>query len=134
MQKFLQDLRVCLSAENPSIYLQPRPGSLHIQHLIDLKIEKFSECLPYLKALKVEEFSHHQQSDFAHEAKAKRHLWIFGVIVGKPGKKQRAAYVKIQLGHTALDAVCISFHRPTDDLAFPFSPTYQTLFDSIYHA
>lgn len=140
MQDFLRDLLVCLNQSSPNIYMKQRPGNAHIQSLIDLKIKTFDDCIPYLKALIPDQFSHHQASTLPHEAAAKRHLWIFGVVVGKPpsgnkpGKKQRAAYVKIQLGRTALEAVCISFHRPTSPLLFPFSAAYHTHFDSIYHA
>ena len=109
-----------------------------MQGLFDLDINDFHKCIPYLKGLLTDHFSHHQASDLANEVAAGRHLWIFGVIVGKlpkPGKTskkpQRAAYVKIQMGHTALQAVCISFHRPKRRLTFPFSSAYQLQFDDL---
>lgn len=117
-----------------------RPGSAEIQDLLALEIPTFAKCIPYLKALQDDHFSHHQ-SGTATEAAAGRHLWIFGVLVGKPPKAgktakkpQRAAYVKIQLGCAPLQAICISFHRPVHPLRFPFSPTYQLEFDAIYYA
>lgn len=140
MQAFLNSLSLCLTSANPDITLMNRPGSAEIQELLALEISTFAKCIPYLKALQDVHFSHHQ-SGLPHEAAAGRHLWIFGVLVGKPPKPgkpvkkpQRAAYVKIQFGHAPLQAICISFHRPKRPLNFPFSPTYQLEFDTIYYA
>ena len=141
MQAFLHSLRLCLNSANPDITLMNRTGSAEIQDLLALEITTFAKCIPYLKGIQDVHFSHYQQSGFAHEVTAGRHLWIFGVLVGKPPKPgqkakkpQRAAYVKIQFGHVPLQAICISFHRPKRPLIFPFSPTYQLEFDTIYHA
>ena len=140
VQAFLHSLRLCLNSANPDITLMNRPGSTEIQDLLALEITTFAKCIPYLKDIQDVHFSHHQAGT-AFEAAAGRHLWIFGVLVGKPPKPgktakkpQRAAYVKIQFGHGPLQAVCISFHRPKRPLTFPFSPTYQLEFDAIYYA
>lgn len=140
VQKFLQDLRLCLSADEPDIHLKNRPGNAEFQSLLELNIKTLAQCIPYLEALTTDKFSHHQKSDYANEAAAGRHLWIFGILVGRPpkpsktNKSQKAAYVKIQMGFTALQAICVSFHRPTGPLNFPFSSPYQLEFDAIYYA
>ena len=140
VQAFLHSLSLCLNSANPDITLMNRPGSAEIQDLLALEISTFDKCIPYLKSLKNVHFSHHQ-AGLPHEAAADRHLWIFGVLVGKPPKPgktakkpQRAAYVKIQFGYEPMQAICISFHRPKHQLSFPFSSIYQLEFDTIYHA
>lgn len=140
VQAFLRGLTLCLNSVNPDITLMNRPGSAEIQDLLALEISTFDKCIPYLNALQDVHFSHHHAGT-SQEAAAGRHLWVFGVLVGKPPKPgktakkpQRAAYVKIQFGYEPLQAICISFHRPKRPMTFPFSPTYQLEFDAICYA
>ena len=77
---------MCLCVDAPDIDLKNRPGNAEFQSLFELDIKTFAQCIPYLEALTTDKFSHHQKSGYANEAAAGRHLWIFGILVGKPPK------------------------------------------------
>jgi len=131
VQDFLRRLHAGMGQTKPYILLKTRPENT--QGLLKLRLNDVYDCIPYITALTPDHFSHVQQSDVPFEAAAKRHLWVFGVLVGN-GKKRRPAYVKIQLGLTPSDAICISFHPPAAALTFPFPSAYSLLFESIYNA
>lgn len=124
-----------MGAEKPYILLESRPEN--IQGLIDLKLRDVFDCIPYITALTPSHFSHLVRADPHHDPRAAaegRHLWVFGVLVGKKNKKQRPAYVKIQLGTALSNSVCISFHPPRHPLSFLFPSDYSTHFKLIYDA
>ena len=121
-----------MGARQPYILLKARPENT--QGLIDLKLRDVFDCIPYITALLPAHVSHVLESEIPHEAATGRHLWVFGVLVGKSGKKQRPAYVKIQLGLTLADPVCISFHPPRFPLDFLFPSAHSLLFQTIYDA
>lgn len=124
-----------MGIEKPYILLESRPEN--IQGLIDLKLHDVFACIPYVTSLTPDQFSHVLKADPHHDARAAaegRHLWVFGVLVGKKGKKQRPAYVKIQLGATPADAVCISFHPPKHPLDFLFPSSHSAQFKLAYDA
>ncbi|TGE18947.1 hypothetical protein [Hymenobacter elongatus] len=99
-----------------------------------MKIKNYLDCIPYITQLTSAQASHVLESDDAREQAEGRHLWVFGVLVGKANKKQRPAYVKVQLGRTPADAVCISFHPPEYPLTFLFPSIYSSTFETIYNA
>lgn len=119
-----------MGEQRPYILIKERDENR--QGILDLKLKSYFDCIPHIRALTAEHFSHVLQSDDAQEAADGRHLWVFGALVGKAGKKQRPAYVKIQLGRTLTDPVCISFHPPKHRLSFPFPSAHSTLFLQLY--
>ena len=56
------------------------------------------------------------------------------MLIGKAGKIQHPAYIKIQLDDTTADPVCISFHRAQFPPRFLFLFPYNTAFQSAYDA
>lgn len=134
VEDFLRRLRVSMGATTPFILFEDRPDGKNKQGLVDLKLKSFFDCIPYITALTSDHASHVLQTDNAQEAAAGRHLWVFGVLVGKKHKTQRPAYVKIQLGHALSSAVCISFHWPDFPLSFLFPSDHSTQFKLAYDA
>jgi hypothetical protein len=116
---------------NPIILFLDRADDKNRQGIIDLKIKSFLDCIPYIKSLTCEQFSHALESDDAQEKAEERHLWVFGVLVGK---KQRPAYVKVQLGRGLGEPICISFHPPEFRMNFPFPSQHSIIFQTNYDA
>jgi hypothetical protein len=134
-EDFLRLLRAAMGEEKPYIILESRTEN--IQGLEDLKLRDVFDCIPYITALTPDHFSHVVPADPYHDSQAAadgRHLWVFGVLVGKKNKKQRPAYVKIQLGNPLTNSVCISFHPPKHPLAFPFPSDHSIQFQLTYDA
>lgn len=124
-----------MGTDKPYILLESRPEN--VQGLIDLKLRDVFDCIRYLTSLTPDHFSHVLLADPHHDPRAAtegRHLWVFGVLVGKKGKQQRPAYVKIQLGTAPSNAVCISFHPPKHPLAFLFPSHHSIQFQLVYDA
>lgn len=116
---------------NPHILIEDRPENK--QGMQDLKLTH-ADCIRYIAALTPNHLCQKLQSDDLKEAAAGRHLWVFGVLVGKATKKQRAAYVKVQLGRTHADPICISFHPPKFRLSFVFPSAHILPFQQAYDA
>jgi len=124
-----------MGSDKPYILLESRPEN--VQGLIDLKLRDVFDCIPYLTALMPDHFSHALVADPYQDLQAAaegRHLWVFGVLVGKKNKTQRPAYVKIQLGTTPANPVCISFHPAGFPIEFLFSSDHSTQFKRVYDA
>lgn len=121
-----------MGREQPFIlFRDDRPKN--VQALLDLKLRR-PDRLAYVAALCADQASHCLLPDDAMAQAAGRWLWVFGILVGKPGKKQRPAYVKIQLGITNAAPVCISFHPPDHRLDFLFPSPHSTAFHHAYDA
>ena len=119
-----------MGTERPFIQIKDREENF--QGILDLKLKSYSDCIPYIRNLTADHASHVLSGSAQEEADG-RHLWVFGVVVGKPGKKQRTAYVKIQLGKPTLTTpICISFHPPEFKLTFLFASEHATLFQKLY--
>ena len=119
-----------MGTERPVIIFENRPENR--QGIATLNLKTYVDCIPYIRSLTPDQASHVLQSDDRQEAADGRHLWVFGVLVGKPGKKQRTAYVKVQLGRSLAEPLCISFHPPVFHLSFLFPSDYSTLFQKTY--
>ena len=104
-----------------------------MQALIDLKLQR-PDRLAYIMALQTDYASHRLVPDDPLAQAAGRWLWVFGILVGKAGKKQRPAYVKIQLGVTNAAPICISFYPPEYRLDFLFPSAHSTAFNLAYDA
>lgn len=119
-----------MGTERPFIIFENRPENR--QGVAALHLNAYADCIPFIRSLAPQQASHVLQSDDRHEAADGRHLWVFGVLVGKPGKKQRTAYVKIQLGHSLAAPLCISFHPPLYHLSFLVDSDYSALFQKLF--
>ena len=122
-----------MGANPPYILVKDRPENR--QGLLDLKLDKDpTQRMRYIEKLQPEHACQLLQSDQEAEASQGRHLWVFGVLVGKTGKTQRPAYVKIQFGQTIADPICISFHAAQFPLSFLFSSSHDAAFQAAYSA
>jgi hypothetical protein len=121
-----------MGRDNPFILIKDRLEN--VQGLIDLKLDRQpAERMRYIASLDYLHACQLLQSDNEAEATQGRHLWVFGILVGK-AKKLRPAYVKIQLGRTVADPICISFHRAMFPLKFLFPSPHSTAFQVAYDA
>ena len=130
VEEFLRLLHTAMGTEKPTIIFENRPENR--QGIADLHLKTYSDGIPYIRGLALDHASHVLQSDDKQEAADGRHLWVFGVLIGKPGKKQRPAYVKVQLGRSLAEPLCISFHPPMFRLSFLFPSDCSTLFQKLF--
>ena len=131
VEGFLRRLHTFMGKDRPNIIIEARPENR--QGLFDLRLDKNpAERIDYITKLKPFHACQQLKSDSEQEAAHGRYLWVFGMLVGKAGKKQRPAYVKIQLGHTVADPVCISFHAAQFPLRFLFPSDHSEAFQIAY--
>ena len=129
-EEFLRRLHALMRLDEPPIlFRDDRPKN--VQALADLKLRR-ADRLTYLLALGPEQTCQRLVPEQARAAAARRWLWVFGVLVGRGGKRQRPAYVKVQLGISDAAPVCISFHAPEFPLHFLFPSAYSAAFQRVY--
>lgn len=79
--------------------------------LVELDIN-YSYCREVLKKLKVEDYSEGPLEDKLHQI---ADMWVFGKQV-----KDREIYIKISMGHSGSNTICISFHISEFPIQYPF--------------
>jgi hypothetical protein len=109
VERFLNELKAKISI-NKILFLDNR--SKNFQSLLDLEITG-KERMNCLSDLKPTDYSEGPiQEDFFG---GPREMWVFGKRV-----KKKEVYIKITLGKTGSDAVCISFHIAEHPMKYPF--------------
>ena len=130
--EFLQHLHALMRLDEPPVlFRDERPKN--VQALADLQLRR-PDRLAYLLALTPDNASQRLRPVSPQADRAGRWLWVFGVLVGRPGRRQRPAYVKAQLGVAESSPVCISFHPPEYPLHFLFPSAFSTAFQRAYDA
>jgi|GEM_PF-1046111 len=129
-EEFLRQLHALMRLDEPPLlFRDDRPKN--VEALSTLKLRR-DERLHYILALEPEQACQRLTPENPRAAAARRWLWVFGVLVGRAGKRQRPAYVKVQLGVHEASPVCVSFHPPEFPLHFLFPSTYSADFQRVY--
>jgi len=83
----------------------------NFQSLLKLEISSFRRK-EIIKALTVEDYSEGPLADTLHHLSE---MWVFGKI-----EKKKEIYIKISMGVTNSQTICISFHIAEKSMYFPF--------------
>ena len=108
---FLQDFHMKVSMWG--IVFRDDRGK-NTQTLFDLEITR-NQRLEILKTLSIKDYSEGPLEEKLHNG---ADMWVFGKIV-----KEKEVYIKITMGMTGVQAICISFHISEHPMNYPFKTT-----------
>lgn len=109
IELFLKDFRFKLDFWG--LLFQNRLSKKNFQTLTDLEFS-VEDVKKELRALVVSNYSEGPIPDTLYDGAP---MWVFGKMVSK-----REVYIKITMGPPNDRVICISFHYPEHDLAYPY--------------